>query len=146
MATIVGPANSSSFEARSLTLIGGDNGNISDAILVSPNAFSSDDKVHVVSDNNNNKFDENRDNKVHVLFVSDLEIPGQPGIGIACSKFPSGCQVTETGGVQTGVTITWSNGAKDTVSFKSDTPEPTSLMLLGGGLLVVAGYLKRRLT
>jgi hypothetical protein len=129
-ATIVGPANSRSFDARLLTLIGGDNGNVSDAILVLSN-FS--DK-----------------NELQVIFASDLGIPGEPGIGVPCSTVPGGCQLTETGGVQPGVKITWSNGAMDTVSFQSDTdsiaPEPSSLLLLGGGLLVVAGYLKRRLT
>ena len=130
MVTIVGPANSSSFKAPLLTLIGGDNGNVSDAILVSSD-FS--DK-----------------NKLRVIFASDLEIPGKPGIGVPCDTFPIGCQVTETGGVQPGITIKWSHGAKDTVSFQSDVmsivPEPSSLMLLGGGLLLVGVYLKRRLT
>jgi hypothetical protein len=129
MATIVGPANSSSFKAPLLTLIGGDKGNVSDAILV----FS----------------DFSDKNKLQVIFASDLEIPGKPGIGVPCNTFPTGCQVTETGGVQPGITITWSNGAKDTVSFQSDAesivPEPSSLMLLGGGLLLVGAYLKRRL-
>ena len=130
LATIVGPANSSSFEAPLLTLIGGANGNVSDEIIVLSD-FS--DK-----------------NKLQVIFVSDPEIPGKSEIGLACSTFPTGCQVTETGGVQPGITITWGNGAKDVVSFQSDTdsivPEPSSLVLLGGGLLVVGGYLKRRLT
>ena len=89
-------------------------------------------------------------NELQVIFASDLGMPGEPGIGVPCSTVPGGCQLTETGGVQPGVTITWSNGATDTVSFQSDTdsivPEPSSLLLLGGGLLVVAGYLKRRLT
>jgi PEP-CTERM motif len=128
-ATFVGPAGSTSFTAPLLTLIGGDNGNVSDAILVLSD-FS--DK-----------------NELEVIFASDIDIPGKSGIGVACNTFPTGCQVTETGGVQPGITITWSNGAKDTVSFQSDAesivPEPSSLMLLGGGLLVVAGYLKKRL-
>jgi hypothetical protein len=130
MATIVGPDDSSSFKAPLLTLIGGDNGNVSDAILVLSD-FS--DK-----------------NKLRVIFASDLEIPGKPGIGVPCNTFPTGCKVTETGGVQPGITITWSNDAKDTVSFQSDAesivPEPSSLMLLGGGLLLVGAYLRRRLT
>src|ERR1700680_3092592 len=129
MVTIVGPANSSSFKAPLLTLIGGDKGNVSDAILV----FS----------------DFSDKNKLQVIFASDLEIPGKPGIGVACNTFSIGCTVTETGGLQPGITITWSNGAKDTVSFKSDAdgivPEPSSLTLLGGGLLLVGGYLKRRM-
>jgi len=127
-ATIVGPANSDSFEARTLTLIGGDNGKVSDAIIVTPDILN--------------------DNKLQVIFASDTEIPGVPGIGVACSTIPGGCQVTETGSVQAGVTITWSNDQTDTVSFKSDTdsvvPEPASLVLLAGGLLAVV--LKKRLT
>jgi len=129
-ATIVGPANSSSFQARTLTLIGGDSGNVSDAIIVTPDILN--------------------DNKLHVIFASDPEIPGTPGIGVACSTVLGGCQVTETGGVQSGLTITWSNHKTDSINFQSDTdsivPEPSSLVLLGGGLLVVGGYLKRRLT
>jgi hypothetical protein len=129
-ATIVGPANSESFRAGALTLIGGDNGNISDAIIVTPDVFN--------------------DNKLHVIFASDPEIPGTPGFGVACSTVPGGCQVIETGETQSGVTISWSNGAIDSVNFKSDTdsivPEASSLILLGSGLLAMAGYLKRRLT
>lgn len=124
-ATIVGPANSDSFKARTLTLIGGDNGNVSDAIIVTPDLLNH--------------------NKLQVIFASDPEVPG---IGVACSTIPGGCQVTETGSVQSGVTITWSNDKTDKVSFKSDTdsivPEPSSLVLLAGGLLAVA--LKKRLT
>ena len=86
---------------------------------------------------------------VTVLFLSDPHVPGKPELSIPCSRF-GGCQLTETGGVQIGATIAWNNGGTDTVSFKSDTdsmvPEPASLMLLGGGLLVVAGYMKRRLS
>ena len=125
-ATITAPDDSTSFDAPRLTLIGGDNGNISDAILVT--------KVG---------------NVAHVLFLSDPHVPGKPELSIPCSRF-GGCQLTETGGVQIGATIAWNNGGTDTVSFKSDTdsmvPEPASLMLLGGGLLVVAGYMKRRLS
>jgi len=126
-ATITAPDDSTSFDAPRLTLIGGDNGNISDAILVT--------KVG---------------NVAHVLFLSDPHVPGKPELSIPCSRF-GGCQLTETGLVQSGVTIDWNDGGgMDTVSFKSDidsmVPEPASLMLLGGGLLVVAGYMKRRLS
>jgi hypothetical protein len=128
-ATIVGPSASSSFRAPLLTLIGGDNGKVSDAIIVTPDVF--------------------KDNKLHVIFASDTEIAGVPGIGVACSTIPGGCQVVETGGVQSGVTIHWSNGKSDSVNFKSDgdsmVPEPSSLMLLGAGLLAIGGHLKRRL-
>lgn len=130
LATITGPANSESFEAPLLTLIGEGNGNVSDAISVLSD-FS--DK-----------------NKLEVLFASDLEIPGKPGLAVACDMFPTGCKVMETSGVQPGITITWSNGAKDTVSFQSDAesmvPEPSTLTLLGAGLLIVGSYLKKRLT
>jgi len=135
LATITGPANSESFEAPLLTLIGGANGNVSDAITVLSN-FS--DK------NSSDK------NKLQVIFASDPEIPGKSEMGLACNTFPTGCKVTETGRVQPGITITWSNGAKDTVSFQSDAeamvPEPSTLTLLGAGLLIVGGYLKKRLT
>lgn len=127
-ATITAPDDSTSFDAPRLILIGGDNGNISDAILVT--------KVGKVA---------------HVLFLSDPHVlSGKSELSIPCSRF-GGCQLTETGVVQTGVTIEWNkDGGTDTVKFQSDTdstvPEPASLILLGGGLLVVGGYLKRRLS
>jgi hypothetical protein len=130
--TVTGPSNSSSFTAPLVTLIGGDNGNISDAIVVSKDIL------------NNNAAD--------VIFASDLGTPQEPGIGVPCSAFSltGGCQVTENGSVQTGATIMWSNGQSDDIHFQSDTesttPEPSTLLLLGGGLVTIAGYLKTRLT
>src|ERR1700737_2237382 len=124
-ATITAPDDSTSFAAPRLTLIGGDNGNISDAILVT--------KVG---------------NVAHVLFLSDPHVLGKPELAILCSRF-GGCTVNETGDIQS-LTITWNNGGgPDTINFKSDTdsmvPEPSSLVLLGAGLLAIGGYLKRRL-
>jgi len=127
MATIVGPASFSAADTRLVTLIGGDNGNISDAIIVTPDLSA---------------------NTVHVLFASDLDHPGVSGIGVACPPTVlGGCQVIESGGIQDGVKIKWSNGVTDTVHFQSDVvPEPSSLLLLGSGLLAIAGYLKKRLS
>ena len=129
LVTITGPANSTSFKAPLLTLIGGAGGNVSDAIIV-------------LSD-----FEDK--NKLQVIFASDIDIPGKQEIGLACSSFPTGCKITENGSVQAGITITWSNGAKDTVRFQSDAegmvPEPSTLTLLGAGLLLIGGYLKKRL-
>ena len=130
-ATITGPAASRSFRAPLLTLIGGDNGNVSDAILVLSSLTNS--------------------NQLEVVFASDLGTPNEPGLGAPCSAFPGGCQATESGSVQTGLTITWSNGAKDKVHFASDAegsgvvPEPASLLLLGSALLAFA-CLKRWLS
>lgn len=85
---------------------------------------------------------------VQVLFLSDTqEVPFGP-----CPS--SGCPQVENGQVQLGRTIEWLLGntdVRDKVFFQSDvtetaeTPEPASLVLLGSGLLAVAGYLKRRL-
>lgn len=125
MATIVGPASFSAADTRLVTLIGGDNGNISDAIIVTPDLSA---------------------NTVHVLFASDPDLPRVSGIGVACTTV-GGCQVIESGGIQDGVKIKWSNGVTDTVHFQSDVvPEPSSLLLLGSGLLAIAGYLKKRLS
>jgi hypothetical protein len=88
-------------------------------------------------------------------FVSDG--PGVPGVvevgGVPCPPI-IGCNITENGTVQqvvlaggTPVTINWSNGAQDTIAFASDVsevPEPASLILLGSGLVVTGGFLRRR--
>ncbi|MFY9528128.1 MAG: PEP-CTERM sorting domain-containing protein, partial [Candidatus Acidiferrales bacterium] len=62
-----------------------------------------------------------------------------------------GCQMREDGTEQTGITITWSNGTKDTIKFASDVestsavPEPSSVLLVGSGLLGLVGSVRRKL-
>ncbi|MGB2887432.1 MAG: PEP-CTERM sorting domain-containing protein [Candidatus Acidiferrales bacterium] len=57
----------------------------------------------------------------------------------------------EDGTEQTGITITWSNGTKDTIKFASDVestsavPEPSSVLLVGSGLLGLVGSVRRKL-
>lgn len=84
-----------------------------------------------------------------VTFGSDL--PGHT-FG-SCTVFGAGgCPITEDGMVQIAGIIEWADAAgnitvTDTVKFQSDVepvPEPTSLVLLGGGLLAVVGYVKKR--
>ena len=81
---------------------------------------------------------------VQVLFVSDTQ-----EVSVNCPN--SGCSKVETGGVQEGRDLFWLHGndsIHDKVFFQSDlteVPEPSSLVLLGSGLLAVASYLKRRL-
>jgi hypothetical protein len=65
------------------------------------------------------------------------------------------CQVTETGGVQFGVTINWRNNSTgavdktDTINFHSDVetptvPEPGTLVLFGSGLVSIVGFARRK--
>ena len=61
-----------------------------------------------------------------------------------------GCNVVESGDLQfPGITITWSDGTTttaDSIGFQSDppVPEPASLILLGSGLALAGGFLRRR--
>lgn len=55
--------------------------------------------------------------------------------------------LTETGGVQDGFTLVWTQGSNDLVQFSSDidaVPEPSSIVLLGG-LLVGFSYFLRKI-
>jgi PEP-CTERM motif len=122
-ATITGPSGSSSFTAPSMVFIGGDNGQLSDLIMISPGAIA---------------------DTALVTFASD-PIEEMP---FTCSDV-GGCAITENGRLQLGAQIKWNNRdhTKDKIKFASDVemvPEPASLVLLGGGLLAMAGYIRRR--
>ncbi|HEV3200514.1 MAG TPA: PEP-CTERM sorting domain-containing protein [Bryobacteraceae bacterium] len=86
------------------------------------------------------------DNQVQLEFDSDIE--GSLGIYkdlvlltlLGARFLPS---LTETGGVQDGFTLVWTQGSKDLVQFSSDVPEPSSIVLLGG-LLVGFSYFLRK--
>jgi PEP-CTERM motif len=122
-ATITGPSGSSSFTAPSMVFIGGDNGHVSDLIMISPGAIA---------------------DTALVTFASD-PIEEMP---FMCSDV-GGCAISENGRLQLGAQIKWNNRdhTKDKIKFASDVemvPEPASLVLLGGGLLAMAGYIRRR--
>jgi len=96
---------------------------------------------------------------VQFKFVSDTT-PGVAGEPPDLPCPPTGCNITENGTVQqtfdatgTLITIDWAVGtpsvnetivAQDTISFASEVPEPGSLILLGSGLAITGGFLRRR--
>jgi hypothetical protein len=68
-------------------------------------------------------------------------------LGGPCSLTAQGCLFTETGGLQTLGTVTWSDGDVDTIYFKSDidaVPEPASLLLLVIGCAGMVWNLRQR--
>ena len=62
--------------------------------------------------------------------------------GLPCIA-ETACLVREDGLLHTVDTITWSDGTVDTINFQS-VPEPASLLLVGTGLLLLAGIIKRK--
>ena len=83
---------------------------------------------------------------VTLTFLSDSEAPG--GFGPCNGQ----CTVIENGSVQAAGIISWNGSTTvDTINFASDVeavgptvPEPASLILLGSGLFLAGGFLRRR--
>ena len=81
-------------------------------------------------------------------FVFDSDLPALEGVPVPCPAV-IGCNAAETGGPQLVGTITWSGGTTDRIFIESDregvVPEPATLILLGSGLAMTGGFLRRRL-
>jgi hypothetical protein len=89
---------------------------------------------------------------------SDTSVNGQEVTNAPCSPVqPSGvvgCNADETGQPQLVGAVTWTNGTNtitDQVYLQSDAPagvepEPASLILFGSGLVMLGGFLRRRLS
>jgi PEP-CTERM motif len=92
----------------------------------------------------------------HAIFLSDATVAGAepgPGLPLSCDQLNAaagltGVACTPMNGADS-VKVTWSNGTTDTISYQSDAPgvvpEPASMVLLGSGLLALAGYVKKRI-
>jgi len=81
-------------------------------------------------------------------FEFDSDSPLLEGVPVPCPAV-IGCNAQETGQPQLVGTITWSGGITDNILIESDkegvVPEPASLLLLGSGLAMTGGFLRRRL-
>ena len=81
-----------------------------------------------------------------VIFASDP--PGDPGAVLGLTPLPGAPSISETGGVQTAFTLSWSDGTSDTIQFQSDldpVPEPGTLILFASGLVSVMGLARRKI-
>src|SRR6202171_76080 len=122
-------------------------------------SFSSGNQVYLAAENSTVNSDAivvvGHGSYVFVTFISDTVVSGQEqGLPPTCNQLKKLADVdtctniSEAGSIH----ITWGTGSNmgtDTVNFQSDTPgfapEPTSLVLLGSGLLAIAGFLRKRL-
>lgn len=88
-------------------------------------------------------------NELRVSFNSDPV--GAEGQIEACFFVFGGCVAVENGQPQDVAIIHWNDGTSDTIQIESDinesnpTPEPSSLLLLGTGLLALGFTLKKAL-
>ena len=127
MATLTAPMGFTFARATpglDVALLEGD-GTLSDGLMIAPQSTTS----------------------VKLTFGSDAD-----GLGttVNCSLVSVVC-IPETGGSDLAATILWNGGihgtSTDNIKFMSDvteTPEPASLFLLGSGLTLAGGLLRRR--